>query len=383
MTGSWAPPPGTGGPPQVPGVPPQVPGVPPQGAPGPWAPPRQASAPPGPAPGSYGPAPVAYAPPGPLRWSRQPHAEPTPYLHLLRTRTHRWWKSLLGLLLIAVLWLGAQLVVGIVIGIQVLVTGGSADDFTRLLEGVSPGILLLTNLALAAAIPLTGVAVLVCHQERMGWLCSVLGRIRWRLLLGCTGFAVVLMAVSVGVGIALPESAGGGLPELNPPGGTELAALIAVFALTTPLQAAGEEFLFRGYLAQAIASWIPPRVAALLVTAPITALLFALAHGVQDPWLFADRFGFGIAASVLVWLTGGLEASIALHTVNNLVAFGLSTLTGTLADAVNVNEAPASGVILDLAGLTVFTLGVWLWTVRRPVRTLTDALAGGPFWSPR
>ena len=403
MTGSWGPPPA--GPPQgAPGpwAPPAAPpgqGMPPP--PSPWPPPP--GVPPGPyvpapgqyapspasywqAPAPYGQVPVAYAPAGPPRfprWSRQPHVVPTPYLHLLRTGNHRWWKPLLGIPLVAVLWLGAQLAVGIVIGLHVLVTGGTEQDFTRLLDGVGPGVLLLTNLTLAAAIPVTGVAVLVCHQERIGWLCSVLGRIRWRLLAGWTALAVALMVVSAAVGVALPASAGGGLPALDPPPAGQLAALAAVFLLTTPLQAAGEEFLFRGYLAQAIGSWLPPRVAALLVTAPITALLFAFAHGVQDPWLFADRFGFGIAAAVLVWLTGGLEASIALHAVNNLFAFALSTLTGTLAEAVNVSEAPASGVVLDLVGLTVFTVAVWLWTRRRPVARLSEAAAGGSFWSPR
>jgi membrane protease YdiL (CAAX protease family) len=213
----------------------------------------------------------------------------------------------------------------------------------------------------------------------------VLGRVRWRLLAGYAGFAVLLMGVSAGVGFVLPGS--GGLPGLHLPPAGELIALTAVFLLTTPLQAAGEEFLFRGYLAQAIGSWIPTRVAALLVTAPVTALLFALAHGPQDPWLFADRFGFGIAASVLVWVTGGLEAAIALHALNNLAAFAFSTLTGTLDSSVTATDAPAPGVALDLVTLTVFTAGVWLWTVRRRVRTVSDVAAprgdAGAFWRPR
>jgi membrane protease YdiL (CAAX protease family) len=345
-----------------------------------------------PPPGPYAVAPTAYAaPPGPVPprpaappgWTDRPHDRPQPYLHLLRTRRHRWWKSLLGLLLVAVLWGVTQVVTAIVMFGYVLATGGTTADGERFLTDVGPGSLLLTNIVLAAAIPITGVAVLACHQERMGWLSSVLGRFRWRLLFGCVGSAVALMAVSVVVGAALPSSAGGGLPTFDPPPVRELVALTAVFALTTPLQAAGEEFLFRGYVAQAIGSWIPSRLAALLVTAPITATLFAFAHGLQDPWLFADRWGFGLAASLLVWLTGGLEAAIALHAVNNLVAFAFGTLTGTLAESVTSTEAPAGAVVLDLVIIAAFTAGVWLWTFRRPVRRLSDAPGGGPFWSPR
>jgi membrane protease YdiL (CAAX protease family) len=288
----------------------------------------------------------------------------------------------LGLLLVGALWVTSQVSVAIVVFAYVFATGGSAADVDRFLTDVGPGSLLLTNLALAAAIPITAVAVLLCHRERAGWLFSVLGRFRWRLLFGCVAFAAGLMAVSVGVGAALPADAGGGLPALDPPPLRELVALTAVFALTTPLQAAGEEFLFRGYLTQAIGSWIPSRVAALLVTAPITATLFALAHGIQDPWLFADRWGFGLAASVLVWVTGGLEASIALHAVNNLAAFALGTLTGTLSESVTSTEAPAGAVVVDLVIVGLFTAGVWLWAARRSVRRLSDAPAGGPFWNP-
>lgn len=368
MTNPWAPPPQQ-----------------PAGAPPSYAPPVNAYPPPA---GPYAPAPGPYGPPlsqlrlpevpTEPRWWPRPHAEPQPYLHLLRTRHHRWWKSLLGLLLVAVLWLGFQLVAGLVVLVHLLATGGSMGDFERLLEQVTPGTLLFTNLTLAAAIPVTGVAVMVCHQERMGWLSSVLGRVRWRMLFAFTGLGAALMAVSVGVAVLLPSAAGGGLPALDPPPLGTLVGVTLVVLLTTPLQAAGEEYLFRGYLAQAIASWIPLRLAALLVTTPITAALFALAHGTQDPWLFADRFGFGVAASILVWLTGGLEAAIGLHTVNNVVAFGFATATGTLADSLSSTEAPAGSVLLDLAVLAVFTAGVWVWTSRRPVRTRSDGPAPRP-----
>ena len=372
MTNPWAPPPGPPGGPS-PGYPPPV------------------------GPPYAGPVPVAAYPPplSPLRlpevdlgprWASRPHAEPQPYLHLLRTRHHRWWKSLLGLLLVAVLWFGFQVLAGVVLLVHVLATGGTASDLDRLLQQVTPGMLLLTNLTLAAAIPVTGIAVLVCHQERMGWLASVAGRMRWRMLFGFLTLGAVLMAVSIGVSAALPASAGGGLPSPDlPPAGT-LAGVALVVLLTTPLQAAGEEFLFRGYLAQAIGSWIPPRLVALLVTTPITATLFALAHGAQDPWLFADRFGFGVAASVLVWVTGGLEASIALHTVNNIVAFGLATLTGTLASSLSSTAAPAGSVVVDFAVLMVFTAAVWVWTVRRRAGPRPDTAAPraeeGSFWNP-
>jgi hypothetical protein len=294
-----------------------------------------------------------------------------PYIHLLRTRHYRWWTSLLGILLVAGLGLVSQLVTGIGVGLFLALGDKSFEQMLDAMTGTSPGAMLFANYVLATLIPITGIAVLVCHTERMEWLFSVVRRIRWGLLFGWAAFALGLMAASIVLGAVLPESAGGGMPAAHPPPARELIALVVVLLLTTPLQAAGEEFLFRGYLPQAIGAWIPSRLGALLITAPITALLFGLAHGAQDPWLFADRFGFGIAAAVLVWLTGGLEVAIALHTVNNFAAYALALYSGTLAEAVTVSEAPAGPVILDLAMLTLFTVAVWLWTRRHPVQRLS------------
>ena len=101
-------------------------------------------------------------------------------------------------------------------------------------------------------------------------------------------------------------------------------AIAVVILFTTPLQAVGEEYVFRGYLMQALGSLFGTWVA---VIAP--ALLFALAHGLQNFPLFFDRFAFGLVAGYLVVRTGGLEAGIALHVLNNYVAFGFALPSAT------------------------------------------------------
>ena len=117
-----------------------------------------------------------------------------------------------------------------------------------------------------------------------------------------------------------------------------LGWLLVVVLLTTPLQSAAEEYVFRGYLSQAIAGWIRAPQAGAVVAAVLSALLFAAAHGPQDPLTFLDRFAFGLAASAVVWLTGGLEAAIVLHAVNNVLVF---VLAGTLGEGVATEEVPA------------------------------------------
>ena len=89
---------------------------------------------------------------------------------------------------------------------------------------------------------------------------------------------------------------------------------LVVIILTSPLQAAAEEIFFRGYLMQALGSLVAQPWFGVVVS----AVVFALMHGVQNPALFLDRLGFGLLAGFLVWRTGGLEAGIGAHVINNI-----------------------------------------------------------------
>ncbi len=101
-----------------------------------------------------------------------------------------------------------------------------------------------------------------------------------------------------------------------------------------------------------------------MVAALASASLFALAHGSQNSWLFADRFMFALVASWLVWRTGGLEASIALHAVYNLLSFAVALLTGQLDDMILATEADGLLVALDLVSMLV-AAGVLAWLAKR------------------
>ena len=122
--------------------------------------------------------------------------------------------------------------------------------------------------------------------------------------------------------------------------------------ITSPLQAAAEEFFFRGYLQQTIGS-LTGRSWVGIVS---SALVFAVLHGGQNAALFVHRLGFGLIAGVLVWATGGLEAAIAAHVVNNVFAFTYSLFTGGIV-ALKAMTAISWGVALvDLVGFAVVRL---------------------------
>ena len=263
--------------------------------------------------------------PAPVPTSAQqlafPHDRPRPYHLMLRTWSYAWWKPVLGVVL-GVLWflLGAALVYAITAAVySVFEPGPWVHDFTSSFDvkgNVSPKVLLGTNLALGSLIPATWFLIRYVHRMRPRWLASVLPRMRWTFLFACLGLAVIALFVQIFVAAALPSSGSGDTSlsgSLNT-FTTATAISAVVVLLTTPLQAAGEEYLFRGYLLMAVGSLFSSKWVAIVVT----AVIFALAHGSQNVPLFFDRLAFGLIAAWLVTHTGGIEAGIALARAEQL-----------------------------------------------------------------
>lgn len=318
---------------------------------------------------------------------------PREYPQALRGPWHRWWRPLLGLAVMVagvVLLSGAMLLYAVILVVAVEL-GVQLPDPLAVSESwfVSPAGLLVTNLGLALGIPLA-LAATWAQAKRAGLVSSVLGRVRWRLLLGAVGVALLLLVpLTLGSDVVLTQL---GLPADDGTGadGAESGwwpltpasawlALALVVLLTTPLQAAGEEYFFRGWLSQWIGSWLRWRWLAIAAPAVLTAILFALAHGTQSPWLFADRLVFGLIASVLVWRTGGLEVAVGLHAANNLVAFGLAIAYDGLEDSLLITEVtPAEGA--TSISVTIVTAAVLLWWARRrrPTLVVTDPVPVAP-----
>ena len=291
-----------------------------------------------------------------------PHDEPVPYLLAMRSRDWAWWRPLLGLLLFVV----AYSVAAFVVVLLTLLTGVVPD--LQLLDLVDPGTLLLTNLSLIVAIPIVWLMWVAAHGMRPGWSSSVLARLRWRLFLPLTLRALGTLGVGIGLsvvlGFLLDDGAVTGPVD-------DLLWLLLVVVLTTPIQSAAEEYVFRGYLSQSIAGWIRSPRAGALVAAVVTAALFSAAHAPGDVVTFLDRFAFGLAASAVVWLTGGLEAAIVLHAVNNVLVFFLA---GTLGDGVATEEVPAGVGLLSLL-LTLVSMGAYVAVVAASRRRLRPELA--------
>ncbi len=332
---------------------------PPPAAPGPVTPDWRSAPPPS--------VPVGAAPAARLDWSATSPVdagEPRSYPQLLRGPAHRVWRPLLSITLSIVVALVLVMLAAIV-GFAFLMLDGTLrlDDPTildsqaltaRLMD--EPVMFLANNLGLAGFIPAAMLGVFAGHGWRPGWLASVTGRMRWRWL----AISGAIVAVIYLLWVSVMTLIDGGM-SLS--GGRNVAALIIITLLTTPLQAAGEEYLFRGVLTQAIGSWLRPPLVAVLVSGLSTAVMFAILHSVgvpQNLWLWLGRFAFGLVASYLTWRTGGLEAAIAFHTVNNLTAMIPAILDGSLGQTVAVSSSALSSTLLDLTLMALTTVALVL-----------------------
>ena len=300
------------------------------------------------------------------------------YQEIQRGAVTSWWRVLLGIGLLAALSLVVlQLPILLVFSVIFLARGENvADAMSAMLDTdhLTPTGLAYLNLALATAIPAAILATFLLHGWlKPGWLVSVLGRVRWGWLCACLGLAVVTLALTMLVGAVVPSSSN------DPEVGGHLNAFtsttkdfILVVLFLTPLQAMGEEFAFRGYLTQAIGGLFG-RVAAVVVP----AVLFALAHGSQGLPVFFDRLAFGLVAGVLVIVTGGLEAGIAMHVLNNFLAYGVALAYGDMTSALNPGEGSWWDIPVTLTQSLVYLGLVWFLARKLRIATRTPGILVG------
>lgn len=266
------------------------------------------------------------------------------------------WRPLVGVAaMAAITYAVAPLVMQFALALWLGMTGQPiSSEMDRILDlsNPTPAGLAVVNLILASAILTTWLITRVLHGLKPRWLASVQPRIRWRFLVICLGLSVAalipaLLASSLVAGTDTGADTVTGVNEFT----ASARNFTLVVLLLTPLQAAGEEYFFRGYLTQAVGGLLG-RTAAVV----IPALLFALAHGAQSPPVFIDRLAFGVIAGILVIRTGGLEAGIAMHVINNWLAFGLAIAFGDMGATLNPGEGRWVDLIPTLvqAGLYLF-----------------------------
>ncbi|WP_198168979.1 CPBP family intramembrane glutamic endopeptidase [Herbidospora daliensis] len=177
----------------------------------------------------------------------------------------------------------------------------------------------------------------------------------WRYLLG----AALLVAAGIGaVAVVAPDAPGWTAFGVS----ATTIAMLALVLVTTPIQAAGEELMFRAAVLPAAASWVRAARPALAVGLVVSSLAFAVMHGSTDPWLFGYYAFIGVSTGLMAIISRGLEAPIAFHVANNVLMTTVNTL---MADGAafpldrSTDTGDASLLILAAVNVGMVVL-VWL-----------------------
>ncbi|MBM0126663.1 CPBP family intramembrane glutamic endopeptidase [Pimelobacter simplex] len=261
---------------------------------------------------------------------------------------HHWWRPLVVLALAMLLFLAGTLLVIVPLAVVAVTVPGQEDAIERafgsaeMSDPMSACVMLLT---IAVMLPAALLAVRLAGGRSAGTLSSVTGRLRRRLLVRCLRLALLLV-VPV---LLLFVTVEGAWPDLRLDERT--VPLLALALLVVPLQAAAEEYAFRGLLMQTVGAWLRHPAYAVVLPVP----LFTLGHE-YDVLGLVDVTAFALVAGWLAWRTGGLEAAIGLHVANNgaLVAFGAVGL---------VDLDATDGTVTGLA-CTLAVTATYAWLVR-------------------
>jgi membrane protease YdiL (CAAX protease family) len=276
-----------------------------------------------------------------------------------------------------VLWIvftGIVLLIGVIIAVAqgriVFDTvQGATNQLLKLFGVVDAGDPLSVSVGLigvASLLPATLLGYLAVGLRPLSVLRSVQFRFRWRwLAFSLLPALVVTLAATLLQFFVLPLFIGG-VSVVAPtiPLGTFVLCGVIVLVVT-PLQAAAEEFAFRGLITQMFGGWIKPAPLVIVVS----AIPFAAAHTqyLSDTrsltWATADVALFALVAGFVTWRTGGIESSIALHAVNNTVAFLAlaSSLGGTTSTSTNAGNDPYPLLLSFLVSVvTMVPYAIWI-----------------------
>ena len=280
-----------------------------------------------------------------------PAPVPLPFHRLGRTGPRpRWWRPLLVLLVAA----ASYAVLGTLALVALLVldhaTGSSFTERATATSLTDPVTFGFGFGSIALMMPALLLARWLVGPRPVGLVASVAGAVRWRRLGAALWRAAVVHLLALVLLVFVVGPARGEPAVLAPRPG--LLALLALAMLLVPFQAAAEELVFRGWAMQAVGTWVRHPAFAVLLPVP-----FFVAGHPYDVWGQLEVGVFAVVAGWLAWRTGGLEAPIALHVVNNVLLSTAAALGYADLDA-------TAGSPLSLGASTVITVVAGCWMLR-------------------
>lgn len=279
------------------------------------------------------------------------------WLHNTQTGNSKWWSWWLGVVVIFICYLviGAiPLIIGSALEVIVFdgsgtMMGGSTNPLQFVLLMFSP-IMLFVGVWLAQR---------VIHRRTLTELLSA-GTFRWALVWQA-------MAIWLGTGVVWTAIEALVYPEryawsFNLGAWLTIAPLVI---LLIPIQAAGEELFFRGYLMQGFARvWAQPIF--LIIVSGVLFMVPHLANPEMSKALGGEipmALSYFLVGAGTAWLSikdNGVERAIGMHVINNLYA---GTLVGYANSALSTPTIISSNVIDAWLGVfsLIVSFAVLIW----------------------
>lgn len=278
------------------------------------------------------------------------------YLDLARLGQNAWWRYLLGAIIIAGSWLGLGFV-----PYALLSSAGLSDprlDF------------IAVNVSIFVMFAGLAVTVKWLHRRPLLSLITPAAHIDWqRMRRGAVAWFAIAAVLSLCEFLLFHDRF-----YLSFDAARFVPFLLLVLLLT-PLQAAAEELVFRGYAMQGLGQFMrnPAMIAtlsSLVFTAPHLLNPEVLKHGVL--LMAANYFAIGMLLATVALRDGRLELAIGVHAVNNVFLALVANYEESALMTESIFTARELDPYYSLVGLIAGALAFHWWVFR------TFAAAGDP-----
>lgn len=262
---------------------------------------------------------------------------------------YKWHKPLVTIILSAVIFFILTFVLGAIFQLAFGDISAGLSDSYESLNTLGPASL-FSYMILVITIPAIYLASRIVKDRPFSSYASSLGGWRWKLYFKCMAVPLVIY-VLFNIASSLTDSSTINIQQISP-------LMFIAFAITIPLQCIAEEYLFRGLIMQSFGSWFNIPILAII----IQALAFGATHSYNSIGVVTIILG-GVVYGLLAWKTNGIEASSALHTINNLTVF-ITIYLGLARTSTNVDIwAALFAFAIDLVclGLTYYVGTRYNW----------------------
>ena len=265
------------------------------------------------------------------------------HLTCVTPKRNKWYWYLLVLLICVFVANSIGYIPLIIVGIGHFIETGSLD-FTALLGfefkamGIDLNLGLFCILFISATLLVAAILFIQRFHDRT-WKEVINGtnRVRWsRFFFGFLVYGIILLVLFFISLLTEPELI---KFQFEP---TRFFILCIIAVIFIPLQTTGEEFIFRGYLAQGIASWTKSRWWAFLIPSLIFGFLHSGNPEIQEYGFWVMMFHYLFLGFVLGFMSimdDGIELAMGVHAVNNLMGCLLITEKGSALQTYALFEA--------------------------------------------